>query len=170
MAGRMPELGTPGNWFDISIKARTCGAVEKAVVAELFSRPQAPRIWLSHRNQRNFQRVCVADNCGPNALSRNRSLETGGFRLEFQLPCIVTNEPISLFANPSGASASISSVNFTFAPWVRCSSITTAFRMASKDFTGLSKSISTEPKKRRGCRGRGTGLPTSPVEPSPTRV
>jgi hypothetical protein len=26
--------------------------------------------------------------------------------------------------------------------------------MASKDFTGLSKSISTEPKKRRGCRGR----------------
>jgi hypothetical protein len=43
------------------------------------------------------------------------------------------------------ATATTSSVTFTLAPGVRCNSKITEFGIASKDFTGLAMSISTEP-------------------------
>jgi hypothetical protein len=65
--------------------------------------------------------------------------------LNFSWRALTRTTPTSASEKPLGASASTSSVSFTFAPWVRYDSITIAFRIASKDFTGRTMSISTEP-------------------------
>jgi hypothetical protein len=78
------------------------------------------------------------------------SPRTGRFRLEFELARIVPNDADITFCEASGGLGLDSRVSFTLVPWVRCNSITTAFSMASNDFTGLAGSISTEPEKRSG--------------------
>ena len=65
--------------------------------------------------------------------------------LNFSCFALSRTMPTSASSKPDGASATTSSVTFTFTSGVRCNSKITEFRIASNDFTGLTMSISTEP-------------------------
>jgi nucleotide-binding universal stress UspA family protein len=61
--------------------------------------------------------------------------------------------PTSASENPFGASADISSVSVTFAPWVRCNSITTAFMVSVEEIDHVPEQIE-EVREEAGAAAR----------------